>query len=145
LRLCLHPYQVELSYQLMQERIEDGYSKFSASLRSCDARVPQNWLSQYARPAHYTTVSSTSSSTVASGGGAGPDADADADASGSGSGAAEAGAHVTCVVCFSAVEQGEVMIELPCGHSFHDPCVRPWFHNKTSCPMCRAEIPKTKA
>jgi hypothetical protein len=29
---------------------------------------------------------------------------------------------------------------LPCGHTFHNDCITPWFRNKNTCPNCRSVI-----
>jgi len=40
-----------------------------------------------------------------------------------------------CLVSFDAV-----VIEMPCGHSFHSDCLLPWLQKTNSCPLCRHEL-----
>ncbi|XP_066315032.1 RING-H2 finger protein ATL39-like [Miscanthus floridulus] len=52
-----------------------------------------------------------------------------------------AGGTDECTICLGAVEDGEVVRELPaCGHVFHVPCVDTWLASSSSCPVCRAEV-----
>ncbi|TVU50471.1 hypothetical protein EJB05_01843, partial [Eragrostis curvula] len=46
-----------------------------------------------------------------------------------------------CVVCISAVWDGETVRRMPaCGHAFHAPCIDGWLRNRATCPVCRAEV-----
>lgn len=42
----------------------------------------------------------------------------------------------TCVICCEDFEQADVM-SLPCGHSFHTPCINNWLARHRTCPHCR--------
>lgn len=43
-----------------------------------------------------------------------------------------------CVIC---MEDGEDLIKLKCGHSFHNSCLEEWvFNMKHTCPCCRNSI-----
>lgn len=149
--------EITLFYVMLRERIQDGYTRFSCSLRACDSRVPQDWLSQYSRIFDGSADTAGRASSTSTATNDTPDFSTGAgrahhDVVGGGSVSAEpvgdaaeeaANNAVTCVVCFCSIDEGDVMIELPCGHLFHDECVRPWFHSKTSCPLCRTEIPRS--
>jgi hypothetical protein len=41
----------------------------------------------------------------------------------------------TCVICFDDFAEGCVVGKLPCGHKFHDACIRAWLGTKDRCPM----------
>ena len=40
-----------------------------------------------------------------------------------------------CVVCQEEVKTGR---KLPCSHTFHLECIKPWLSQKNTCPKCRA-------
>ncbi len=44
-----------------------------------------------------------------------------------------------CDICPEAHE-GDVVMILPCGHEYHDKCIRPWFQQMNTCPMCRKPV-----
>jgi len=44
---------------------------------------------------------------------------------------------VSCSVCISDCESGEVLRELSCGHKFHRDCVDVWLENNITCPVCK--------
>lgn len=50
--------------------------------------------------------------------------------------------HKECSICMGGFSQGEVIRVLPCGHIFHEACVKPWFYSKISCPNCRFDLLK---
>ena len=47
----------------------------------------------------------------------------------------------TCSLCLEPYSEGDRVLKLPCGHSYHTDCVRPWFDSTQckarSCPTCR--------
>ncbi|XP_048136455.1 E3 ubiquitin-protein ligase RHA2A [Rhodamnia argentea] len=46
-----------------------------------------------------------------------------------------------CVVCLSAMRQGEQVRELGCRHVFHKACLDGWLqHLNFSCPLCRSPL-----
>ena len=47
-----------------------------------------------------------------------------------------------CPICFSAYAGDDTLVELPCGHEFHDDCVVHWLKEASTCPMCRYEVEK---
>mmetsp|Transcript_51915 Transcript_51915/g.112888 ORF Transcript_51915/g.112888 Transcript_51915/m.112888 type:complete len:192 (-) Transcript_51915:293-868(-) len=46
-----------------------------------------------------------------------------------------------CAICLGAMEAGEQVRRLPCGHVLHTPCLDEWWFaqvgEKKSCPLCR--------
>jgi hypothetical protein len=46
-----------------------------------------------------------------------------------------------CTICQSDFERDEVLISLPCQHTFHRDCILPWITSNNSCPNCRFELP----
>lgn len=45
-----------------------------------------------------------------------------------------------CSICLSESEDGEKWVVLPCQHSFHPGCIKPWLKEHNSCPTCRFEL-----
>ncbi|KAL6842374.1 hypothetical protein ACP4OV_027801 [Aristida adscensionis] len=47
-----------------------------------------------------------------------------------------------CVVCISALRDGEDVRRLPCGHAFHRDCVDRWLARcrRRTCPLCRLHV-----
>mmetsp|Transcript_45861 Transcript_45861/g.90992 ORF Transcript_45861/g.90992 Transcript_45861/m.90992 type:complete len:281 (-) Transcript_45861:257-1099(-) len=43
--------------------------------------------------------------------------------------------ETSCPICLSEVEAGNVVAQLPCGHSFHEDCIRNWLTTGGICPM----------
>ncbi|KAG8045671.1 hypothetical protein GUJ93_ZPchr0008g12452 [Zizania palustris] len=45
---------------------------------------------------------------------------------------------VECAVCLNAVDEGEMVRQLPgCAHVFHQECIDVWLSSNASCPVCR--------
>lgn len=45
-----------------------------------------------------------------------------------------------CAICLETYEDGDSLTGLPCRHSFHTQCIRPWLSGKSAlCPMCKSE------
>ncbi|XP_069543588.1 E3 ubiquitin-protein ligase RNF103 isoform X1 [Brachyistius frenatus] len=43
-----------------------------------------------------------------------------------------------CVVCLENLAGGELLMALPCGHAFHQPCIAMWLAaGRHCCPVCR--------
>ena len=42
-----------------------------------------------------------------------------------------------CVICFEEITDPLKLIKTPCGHTFHNSCLTPWFLERDTCPMCR--------
>jgi hypothetical protein len=49
-----------------------------------------------------------------------------------------------CAICLSEVEVGNIVAQLPCGHSFHEACIRNWLKTGGICPM-RCPPPENSA
>jgi E3 ubiquitin-protein ligase ATL41 len=46
-----------------------------------------------------------------------------------------------CAVCLAAMVEGEAARRLPrCAHVFHRGCVDVWLRERSTCPVCRAEV-----
>eukprot|EP00271_Cylindrocystis_brebissonii_P023433 TRINITY_DN9716_c0_g1_i3.p1 TRINITY_DN9716_c0_g1~~TRINITY_DN9716_c0_g1_i3.p1 ORF type:complete len:373 (-),score=74.91 TRINITY_DN9716_c0_g1_i3:417-1535(-) len=46
----------------------------------------------------------------------------------------------TCPVCQEGLVEGEVLLEMPCRHLYHEDCITPWLEVTNSCPLCRSEM-----
>ncbi|XP_062193193.1 uncharacterized protein LOC133896610 [Phragmites australis] len=49
---------------------------------------------------------------------------------------------VVCAVCTEEVAVGQAVVRLPCAHWYHAACIAPWLRIRTTCPTCRAELPR---
>ena len=49
-----------------------------------------------------------------------------------------------CVICFEEINNPCELIKTPCGHTFHNSCLTPWFMAKDTCPMCRKNYGKER-
>jgi hypothetical protein len=47
---------------------------------------------------------------------------------------------IRCCACVADIGEGEPVVELPCGHLFHDGCVIPRLHDRAQCPACRVWV-----
>ncbi|OEL16374.1 hypothetical protein BAE44_0022607 [Dichanthelium oligosanthes] len=47
-----------------------------------------------------------------------------------------------CAVCTEEVAAGQAVVRLPCAHWYHAGCIAPWLRIRTTCPTCRAELPR---
>jgi hypothetical protein len=46
-----------------------------------------------------------------------------------------------CHICIESFAKGDALVQLPCLHSFHEPCIRKWLcEEKVTCPVCRMDI-----
>jgi hypothetical protein len=41
-----------------------------------------------------------------------------------------------CSICLNDDNNND-MVKLPCGHEFHNTCIKSWSHIKNTCPNCR--------
>ena len=42
-----------------------------------------------------------------------------------------------CVICISNFIEEERIVSLPCNHTFHSKCLKEWFSNNNTCPICK--------
>ncbi|KAG7600001.1 Zinc finger RING-type [Arabidopsis suecica] len=47
-----------------------------------------------------------------------------------------------CSICLESFTKGDILISLPCTHSFHSSCLNPWLRACGDCPYCRRAIGK---
>jgi len=47
-----------------------------------------------------------------------------------------------CIICLNEIEEGQDIIILRCSqlHYFHSYCIKKWFRNTVSCPICRKQL-----
>ncbi|KAK7321556.1 hypothetical protein VNO77_32322 [Canavalia gladiata] len=53
---------------------------------------------------------------------------------------ANLGKDAECAICRENLVLNDKMQELPCKHTFHPPCLKPWLDEHNSCPICRYEL-----
>ncbi|XP_075521113.1 RING-H2 finger protein ATL7-like [Primulina tabacum] len=47
-----------------------------------------------------------------------------------------------CSICLNDICRGDTHRRLPrCMHSFHSGCIDAWFESRSTCPLCRIEVP----
>jgi len=51
-----------------------------------------------------------------------------------------------CAICFENLlgKRKQKLYKTPCGHIFHEVCLRAWGIQKLDCPCCRKELPYFK-
>ena len=47
------------------------------------------------------------------------------------------GTEEECSICLDEFEHGASLQLLPCGHTFHRPCIREWLKGHNFCPLCK--------
>ncbi|KAL9223930.1 hypothetical protein vseg_000014 [Gypsophila vaccaria] len=45
-----------------------------------------------------------------------------------------------CAVCLEEFKGGDMLVNMPCAHTFHSTCLIPWLHTNTHCPCCRSSL-----
>lgn len=48
---------------------------------------------------------------------------------------------LACAICKDSLFVGTVVNQLPCFHLYHPSCILPWLSARSSCPLCRYELP----
>lgn len=46
----------------------------------------------------------------------------------------------SCAICLSEYIHTDLLMLLPCVHSFHKVCVEEWFNCHDTCPLCKAQV-----
>lgn len=50
-----------------------------------------------------------------------------------------------CSICVDKLFVGDPALRIPCGHLFHEDCIRKWLRSSNKCPICRYELPTDDA
>lgn len=45
-----------------------------------------------------------------------------------------------CMICMSDFQLKEKLKIMPCTHFFHTDCIREWFKNNDTCPICKCSL-----
>ncbi|EGZ20325.1 hypothetical protein PHYSODRAFT_406923, partial [Phytophthora sojae] len=59
-----------------------------------------------------------------------------------------AGQEITCSICMASSPLSNLAtstLQLPCGHRFHCGCAQSWLTRRSTCPLCRFQLPKAYA
>ncbi|KAF3773813.1 E3 ubiquitin-protein ligase [Nymphaea thermarum] len=51
------------------------------------------------------------------------------------------GSRSVCAVCKDEVSIEELVKQLPCSHCYHSSCILPWLSIRSTCPVCRYQLP----
>ena len=54
----------------------------------------------------------------------------------------QGGDGTICSICLDTIQPSQVARALPCSHTFHRECIRPWIARRHTCPECRAPAPR---
>ena len=46
-----------------------------------------------------------------------------------------------CAICLQDFAAEETLGAMPCSHAFHRHCISKWLCNKSTCPLCRHQLP----
>lgn len=46
-----------------------------------------------------------------------------------------------CTICLDDLVVGQPALRIPCGHLYHEECVKDWLKKSNECPVCRYELP----
>merc|ERR1719491_463581 len=50
-----------------------------------------------------------------------------------------------CSICLDELVIGQPALRIPCGHLYHEECVKDWLRKSNECPVCRFELPTDDA
>jgi len=45
-----------------------------------------------------------------------------------------------CCICLDDMDKDTRVGELTCTHHFHEECIKQWYRNSQTCPLCRIEL-----
>jgi hypothetical protein len=45
-----------------------------------------------------------------------------------------------CPICQEGYQIGNLVLKLPCRHTYHADCMTSWLHHNHTCPMCRMQL-----
>ncbi|XP_058106129.1 E3 ubiquitin-protein ligase RING1-like isoform X3 [Magnolia sinica] len=45
-----------------------------------------------------------------------------------------------CAVCLDEIRARQMVINLPCSHTYHSHCLLPWLNVHSHCPYCRTHV-----
>ncbi len=45
-----------------------------------------------------------------------------------------------CLICMATLDEGEIVGDLSCGHSYHVDCLKEWLKRKNACPLCNTQV-----
>jgi hypothetical protein len=45
-----------------------------------------------------------------------------------------------CAICSQDKRDGDLVVRLPCLHTYHSDCAVPWLKMKTLCPTCKYDV-----
>lgn len=45
-----------------------------------------------------------------------------------------------CAICITEIDDDDLLVRLPCRHSFHKECIVKWSHTSSFCPNCRGAM-----
>jgi len=48
-----------------------------------------------------------------------------------------------CMICFENIPFGSTLLQMPCKHRYHEPCLRRWLLVNNSCPICRMPLSRS--
>ena len=126
----IRPQEVEsaVSLQVAAYRLNKSYERFNDSLRYASIRLTDLTLRQFSSKAAALPLHCDVTGLV----------------------------DMSCCICMDNLhnyrdDNGEVSqvatpaLSLPCSHSFHGDCIRPWLKFHAHCPICRVELREVEA
>ncbi|KAI2510288.1 RING-type zinc-finger protein [Fragilaria crotonensis] len=52
----------------------------------------------------------------------------------------DSGEPPSCTICLGDYEDGEELVKLPCGHTYHNECIGAWTAEHSKCPLCNLDL-----
>ena len=46
-----------------------------------------------------------------------------------------------CIICIADMEINTKGLLIPCGHMFHESCIKEWLEKNSTCPICKFKLP----